>query len=153
MKDVRSHYEYVAMYVDDILLYSKDPLQVINELKKDYLLKGIGQAEYCLGGDVMELDGTWRKEGINITAISAKMYVTNVVSKSEAIFECGFKEHKLPMEASYHLESDSSDLCGPREASIYRGLIGSANWMITLGRFDIHYATGALAHFSMAPRQ
>jgi hypothetical protein len=57
------------------------------------------------------------------------------------------------MEQSYHPESDTTDLCTPREASIYRGLIGSANWMITLGRFDIHYTTGALSRFSMAPRQ
>jgi hypothetical protein len=68
--------------------------------------------------------------------LSTKMYVNNGVSKFEAIFECEFKEHKSPMEASYHLESDTSDLGGPREASIYRGLIGSANWMITLGQFD-----------------
>jgi hypothetical protein len=152
MKDVGSHYEYVATYVDDVLVYSKDPLHVINELKKDYILKGIGQPEYYLGGDVMELDGTWRKEGIN-TALSAQTYVKNVVTKFEGIFGGEFKEHKSPMEQSYHPESDTTDLCTPQEASIYRGLIGSANWMITLGRFDIHYATGALARFSMAPRQ
>jgi hypothetical protein len=152
MKDVGTHYEYLATYVDDVLVYSKDPLAVINELKKDYVLKGIGQPEYYLGGDVLELDGTWRKEGIN-TALSAKTYVKNVVSKFEKIFECEFKEAKSPMEASYHPESDATDLCGPKDASLYRGLIGSANWMITLGRFDIHYATGALARFSMAPRQ
>jgi hypothetical protein len=140
------------MYVDDVLVYSKNPLHVINELKKDYILKGIGQPEYYSGGDVMELDKTWHKEGIN-TAHSAKTYVKNVVSKFASIFECEFKEHKSPMETSYHPESDTSELCGPREASIYRGLIESANWMITLGRFDIHYATRALTRFSMAPQQ
>jgi hypothetical protein len=45
MKDVGSHYKYVAMYVDDVLVYSKDPLHVINELKRGYIIKGIGQPE------------------------------------------------------------------------------------------------------------
>jgi len=40
----------------------------------------------------------------------------------------------------------------PKEASLYRGLIGSANWMITQGRFDIHYAVSSLSRFAMAPR-
>jgi hypothetical protein len=35
MKAVGSHYKYVATYVDDVLVYSKHPLHVINELKKD----------------------------------------------------------------------------------------------------------------------
>jgi hypothetical protein len=105
-----------------------------------------------LGGNVMELDGTWHKEGIN-TALSPQTYLKNVVSKFEGIFECEFKEHRSTMEQSYHPESDAMDLCTPWEASIYRGFIGPANWMITLGRFDIHYATGALSRFSMAPGQ
>ena len=152
MKDMGTHYEYCACYVDDVLFYSLDPMALINELKRDYILKGIGQPEYYLGGDVVELDGTWRKEGIQ-TALSAKTYIKNVVSKFEQVFECEFKEAKSPMESSYHPESDDSEFLGPKEASLYRGLIGSANWMITLGRFDIHYATGAMARFSMAPRE
>jgi hypothetical protein len=74
MKDVGPHYKYLATYVDDVLVFSKDPLLVIIELKKDYILKGIRHPGYYLGGNIVELDGTWQKEGIN-TALSARTYV------------------------------------------------------------------------------
>jgi Reverse transcriptase (RNA-dependent DNA polymerase) len=51
-KLVNDHYKYLATYVDDVLSFSKDPLPVINELKNDYVLKGIGAPRYYLGGDV-----------------------------------------------------------------------------------------------------
>jgi hypothetical protein len=44
------HYEYVATYVDDVLVYSRDPMKVIQELQCDYILKGIGVPRYYLGG-------------------------------------------------------------------------------------------------------
>jgi hypothetical protein len=62
IKAVRAHYKYLATYVDDVLVYSKDPLAVINAGKKDYALKGIRQSEYYVGGDVLELNRTWQNE-------------------------------------------------------------------------------------------
>jgi Reverse transcriptase (RNA-dependent DNA polymerase) len=50
MTDKISHYEYIATYVDDILIWSKDPMAVIMTLEKIYLLKNIGIPEYYLGG-------------------------------------------------------------------------------------------------------
>jgi len=38
-------------------------------------------------------------------------------------------------------------------ASTYRTFVGSANWIITLGRFDICFAVSSLARYLMAPRQ
>jgi hypothetical protein len=52
------HYEYIANYVDDVISFSKDPMSVIEEIKKDYMLKGIGELEYYLGGNVDQLDDT-----------------------------------------------------------------------------------------------
>jgi hypothetical protein len=160
IKDCGTHYEYLATYVDDVLSFSKEPLAVINELKKDYVLKGIGQPRYYLGGDVFELDGVWQKQGI-FTSLSAKTYIEQVVTKYEKIIgsknpdtqEWCFKQFKSPMESTLHPESDTSDFLNPEQASMYRGLIGSANWMITLGRFDVNYAVNALSRYGMAPRE
>jgi hypothetical protein len=151
IKDCGAHYEYIATFVDDVLSFSRDPMKVIAELKRDYVLKGIGKPEYYLGGDVVELDPAWTAEGI-YTALSARTYIKNVVEKFEALFNQEFRSHKSPMDSEYHPESDESPFLLPKEASVYRGLIGSANWIITLGRFDIHYATNTLARYSMAPR-
>jgi hypothetical protein len=72
--DKGSHYEYMARYVDDIIAFGKDPLSTINEVKRDYVLKGIGKPEYYLGGDVLELDPTWHERNVH-TGLSAQTYI------------------------------------------------------------------------------
>jgi hypothetical protein len=57
------------------------------------------------------------------------------------------------MEQTYHPELDESSLLSAKDASVFRGMIGSANWMITLGRFDINYAVNTMSRYSMAPRE
>jgi hypothetical protein len=37
-----SDYEYLATYVDDIFIWSKDPMAVIKALEKTYMLKNVG---------------------------------------------------------------------------------------------------------------
>ena len=65
-RDAGDYYEYLATYVDDILVYSKRPMDTINELKKHYVLKGIGKPEYYLGGNVEDLDEKyWIEQGIS----------------------------------------------------------------------------------------
>ena len=64
------HFEYIANYVDDVISFSKDPMGVIEELKKDYMLKGVGKPEYYLGGNVDPLDNTWRDDNVSL-ALSA----------------------------------------------------------------------------------
>ena len=41
----------MATYVDDILALSRDPMSIINDIQKSYMLKGIGVPEYYLGGN------------------------------------------------------------------------------------------------------
>ena len=52
MRDRGDHWEFVACYVDDLLVFSKDPMAIIEEIRKEYQLKGVGIPEYYLGGDV-----------------------------------------------------------------------------------------------------
>jgi hypothetical protein len=85
MKDMGTHYEYIATYVDDILAFGKDPMSTITELKKHCILKGVGEPEYLLGGNVEQLDEHWIKEGI-FTALSAETYIGNVLEKLNLLF-------------------------------------------------------------------
>jgi hypothetical protein len=57
MVDKSSHYEYLVTNVDDILIWSKDPMAVIKLLKKIYMLKSVGIPEYYLGGNIELLGG------------------------------------------------------------------------------------------------
>jgi hypothetical protein len=47
-----SHYEYLATHVDDILIWIKDPMEIIKSLEKTYLLKSVDIPEYYLDGNV-----------------------------------------------------------------------------------------------------
>ena len=152
IRDMGDHYDYIARYVDDLVSWSKDPMKVMEELKRDYILKGVGVPEYYLGGNVDILDETWKADDVT-TALSAKTYIKNVTEKFEQMLGGELKTFKTPMSDLYHPEMDDSPLLDAKGASQYRAFIGSGNWVITLGRFDVHYAIQSLSRYSMAPRE
>ena len=57
------------------------------------------------------------------------------------------------MMESYHPELDDSPLLDATKHSKYRALIRSANWINTLGRMEVTYATNTMARYSMAPQE
>ena len=50
MRECGDHYEYLATYVNDILIFSKKPMEIIEALRATYTLKGVGEPQYYLGG-------------------------------------------------------------------------------------------------------
>ena len=127
-------------------------MSVMEKLKKVYTMKGVGIPEYYLGGNVEQLDEHWNKEDISL-GFSAQMYIKNVIPKFEKLFNQSFKAIRTPMAEDFHPEIDDSPLCSSDDAAKFRSIIGCANWLITLGRFDISYATMSLGCFNMAPRE
>ena len=85
--------------------------------------------------------------------MSAKTYIKNVTDRIEKVMECTLKNYGSPMETGDHPEMDESDLLLATEIPIYQMLLGCAQWAVTLGRFDIQYATNTLARFNTMPRQ
>jgi len=55
MRDLGDHYEYICAYVDDLLIVSRNPKAIVDELKKEYTLKGVGPPEYYLEPILKEL--------------------------------------------------------------------------------------------------
>jgi hypothetical protein len=149
IRDVGDHYEYVAVIVDDLLIFSKDPQTVIQPLKQifKYTLKGVGVPEYYNGADIEQdkRTGLW--------SMSVKTYLKNVIDKIEGLLKIHLKNYESPMAPDEHPEEDDSELLLAREVSIYQMLIGCAQWAITLGRFDIQYATNTLARYASMPRE
>ena len=151
--DKGTHYEYITRYVDNVIIFGKDQMKTMKELEKEYVLKGVGTPQYYLGGDVVQLDKHWENEGI-YTAFSAETYIRNCLPRLAKL--CNkeqFAKSNSPMDNSYHPEMDTTELCNPETISKYRSLIGSANWIITLGRFDIQYVVNTFARYSHAPRE
>ena len=80
MKDCGIHYEYIARYVDDVIIFSKDPMKIMKELEQHYILKGVGKPQYYLGGDVVELDENWEKENISTAFSKCSLAVSFIPS-------------------------------------------------------------------------
>lgn len=57
------------------------------------------------------------------------------------------------MSPDCHPELDETPLLDDGQASVCRTIMGSAQWAVTLGHFDIHCATGALSRCNTAPRE
>ena len=49
-------FEYVACYVDDVICFSKEPKKILEHLSRFYTLKGVGNVEFFLGADLIELN-------------------------------------------------------------------------------------------------
>ena len=95
-------------------------------------MKGVGKPKYYLGGDVVGLGPEWEKEGIS-ESFSAETYIHNAFPKLAK--SCGlqeFQKFSTPFEPNYHPELDKSGLLPEDQISVYKLLLGSANWTITL---------------------
>jgi hypothetical protein len=93
-------------------------MSVIEELKKDYMLKGVGEPEYYLSGNVDPLDDTWKEDNVSM-GLSAQTYVKNTVEWFETTFRTELRLQKTPMLEQYHPESDETPLLDDRGAAIY----------------------------------
>jgi hypothetical protein len=134
-----NHWEYLATYVDDILVFSKDPMAMINKLKAVYTLKGIGEPDYYLGRDIaITLDTK--------IACSAKTYIKRAVTNYEALFDVpGFRLYNTLTAEDYHPELDELEYLTAREHSIYRyssvplhGLLHSNGWISITRSTPLH---------------
>ncbi len=57
MRDRDKIYEFLCVYSDDIIVASKDPKAVFNELEVTYTIKGVGEPEFFLGVSVKKFKG------------------------------------------------------------------------------------------------
>jgi hypothetical protein len=152
MLDKSSHYEYLATYVNDILILTIHPISFIKSLEKISMLKSVGIPEYYLGGNVEFLGEAWKNQGFGL-ALSSKTYIQNVIPKFEGLFGKEFKPIKTPMSEGYHPGIDDSPLCTEDDSVKYRSIVGYYIWMIVLGGFNIAYATSAMIRFNILPRE
>ena len=147
-RDRGDHYDYVCVYVDDLMALSKNPQEFFDELvnKYKFILKGVGPPEYHLGGDFgRDPDGTlfW----------GAKSYIKKLMGNYERMF--GNLPHKAgaPLPTGDSPELDQSDLLNEERVKKYQSLIGALQWCVTLGRLDIAVAVMGLSSFRSAPEK
>ena len=154
--DGTKYYEYLLVYVDDILCISHDTKSIMDELAAQYRLKegSVGPPERYLGADTKF---TQAKSGLECWAMSSDSYVREAVKVVEQFFEEDGKKWKKPMtpfpRLNYQPELDSSPLLEPELISRYQQMIGILRWSCELGRLDILLEVSLLSAFSAAPRE
>ena len=71
MRDAGDHWEYIACYVDDLLIASKNPQAIVDSLEgkpNNFKLKGTGEVKFHLGCDC------WR-DNTGTLCVGPKKYI------------------------------------------------------------------------------
>ena len=149
MRDCGDHYEYIAVYCDDLTIASRNP-EAISKTLMDvhkFKLKGTGELKFLLGCDYF-------RDKDNVLCMAPKKYIEKMIETYTRIF--GVKpsgKYQSPLEKDDHPELDMSDELPNDKVKIYQSLIGQCQWIIQLGRFDIAVQIMTLSGFRAAPRQ
>ena len=142
-------YEYIAVYVDDLCIAAESPSAIIQIFKSKYNLKvkGDGKLTYHLGADYFEdPDGTFVSQ--------PRKYIDKVADTYKRLFnEDPPKAYKTPLDKNDHPELDTSEILEGDMAATYLTMVGQLQWLVTLGRFDIHAQVATMSWFRAAPRQ
>ena len=133
IRDAGDVYEYVGVYVDDLLVAMKEPEKFFEALQAEphnYKLKGVEEPKYHLGADFFrDSDGT--------LCCGVQTYIKRLMECYVQMFGEEPKPCKSPLEKNDHPEIDNSEPCTPDETAKYLSLIGALQWKISLVQMDI----------------
>ncbi|MGH3053464.1 MAG: reverse transcriptase domain-containing protein, partial [Gaiellaceae bacterium] len=153
--DGMKYYEYIVVYVDDLLIISHDPYAITDALSKSYTLKDIGPPKRYLGSTIGRYTLP-KPNGIGndeFWSLSAEDYLKHAIVTVEERFTLHKKHSSTPLENGYHPEICDSPLLNDDEANYYQSLIGVLQWIVELGRIDIAYSVSAMSRFTTMPRE
>ena len=148
MRDMGNHYEYIAVYVDDLCIVSKDSQKLIDTLTDDhkFKLKGTGPISFHLGCDFFR-----DKDGV--LCYAPRKYIEKTLDNYQRLFGRLPRKVSSPLEKGEDPELDISELLEIENIQVYQSLIGALQWTIQIGRFNICTAVMSMSRFRAAPRQ
>jgi len=157
--DGSEYYEYVLVYVDDILVVSCEPKEVMDYLATKYTLKegSVKEPTTYLGADIVKYQIAESDEPSKVRwAMSSGTYVKRAISdlekELEAVGQHLKKRVTTPISPGYRPELDTTNELDAKRATYFQGLIGVLRWICELGRIDILVEVSMLSHFLANPR-
>ena len=154
--DGSKYYEYMLMYVDDVLAISINARQLLRSLEGDTVSYKNGKVE----PPEMYLGATLKKktlDGIEMWTITSVEYVNAAVGTvKEALKGKLWKlpgRANLPMSASFLTELDGSPELNAGDTQFYQEMIGMLWWATELGRVDILHEVSLLSQYQACPRE
>jgi hypothetical protein len=117
----------------------------MDQITAVYTIKSQGPPDYYLGNN-------FKKDKKDRWCIGSVKYVKEAVHRVENMFGT-LTKHDIPMVSSDHPEMDDSNILTGEIHQKCQMLVGILNWIVSLGRLDIGYATASLSRFVACPRQ
>jgi hypothetical protein len=138
-------YDYIATHVDDIIIAAKRPGIYMAKIEQEFLVRNKEDSPtYYLGSNI-------KKVG-NYLHVSSSKYVKETLKTYQEKYGA-IKKENIPLATTVNPELDDSEfLCG-NDISHYQHIIGTGQWLIVAGRFDLTFAISSLSRFSAAPRK
>ena len=153
------YYEYLLVYVDDVLIISHNPNVHLEAIQAQYELNpaSIGPPNRYLGADVKRVTRPGDPTGREYWAFSANTYVKNAVRNVKLLLQADGRNLKSTAKSpfsstTYRPETDTTDECDDDGASRYAQLIGVLRWAVELGRLDIYTEVSLLSQHLALPR-
>ena len=152
--DGEEYYEYVLMYVDDILSVSIDPRSILEEFQRDFKFKNdqIDPPTNYLGARLEKKS----INGFDCWTVSSVDYVNAAIKTIEEKLTSNQRlpsKVVTPMTANYTPEMDGTDELNEDDTTYFQELIGILRWATELGRVDVLLETALLSKYQACPRQ
>ena len=151
------YYEYVLLYVDDVIVISEHAEKVLREeIGEQWELKeaSIGPPSKYLGGMLRLVT---LSNGMKAWAFGSSQYVNAAVNNvREHLRKKGENlpnRVQTPLSSKYRPEIDISPELGEDDASYYHSLIGVLRWIVELGRVDIDVEVSMMSSHLALPRE
>ena len=145
---MKTKHEYIGICVDDLLIASEKPQQIIKDMNKKFKLKikGDRPLEYHYGCD-------YKLDENNTLVPQPRKFMNKILESYKKMFP-GENLHKIKasLKKTDHPEMVNSELCNEEQIKKYMCMIGHLQWEVTLGRYEILAHVMPMSTFSLAPK-
>ena len=147
MRQYNGLWEYISVYVDDLLFVVYDPKASITLLKEKYKykFKGTGNITYHLGC-------AFFRDDEDIVCMAPKKHIEKMNNGYTSIFiKKPSSKYKSPLEKGDYPELETAEILNEDAIKIYQSLIGALQWALPIGKIDIDTAIMSLSSHRSAP--
>ena len=154
--DGYQYYEYVMLYVDDIMTASHNALELMKDIGQGIKYKNdtIEPPSSYLGAQLKKKS---LPDGKYCWSLSSDKYVNAAIANvDESVKKKGRKipaKVRTPMTSNFIPELDSSRELNKDDTTFYQELIGILRWATELGRADILHEVSILSQYQASPRE
>ena len=155
-RDAGTHYEFICVFVDDLLIASKRNEEIHDDVKQLFTVKGGEFPSYYLGADLEYVEDP--NDGKQVLTMSCKTYLKNIIPQIEKKLKevtgdvnLGRSRVLSPMHDSYQPENETEMQLGSEDKTLFGSLVGMSSWTVQLCCIDVAFATNLLASFRNEP--